>query len=70
VHHNTVKSILSNDDELNIGELAEAHANAPAEKRPTSRTNSLNAWAKLKTKEKDEEAWRRKIQAAWDKKHT
>ena len=65
------KSILNNDDELDIAKLAEAHAEQQKHMKPKKRSGSmqrsLTAWMKLKDKEKIEEGWRQRVARAWDK---
>ena len=60
-----------NDDEIDIKLLAEAHAEKQKRiKKPksVSKSNSLTAWMKLKSKMQEEEAWRQRLAKVWKKK--
>ena len=71
MHSRTAKKILTNDDELNIGLMAEAHAEVQRletnkKKRAPSMQRSLSAWMRLKARDQSEEAWRQKVKKVWD----
>lgn len=65
----TAKRILSNDEELDIAKLAEAHAEEQKREKKRkhipSMQRSLSAYLRKKAKEKEEEAWRQKVAKIW-----
>lgn len=64
------REILSNDEELDIAKLAEAHLEEQKHEIKThvpSLRRSLVAWSKLKIKRRDEEIWRRRVRDALKK---
>lgn len=58
----------SEDEDMDIGKLAEELAKRKPEKRPASQRRSLLAWMDIKAARQKEEIWRRKVKKAWDKK--
>jgi hypothetical protein len=71
VHPKTAKAIIANDEELNIGELAEAiledKKREPKRKHIPSQARSQEAYHRIQHRKQDEISWRNAVAKVWDK---
>ena len=71
MHPRTVKKILEDKEELNIGKMAEAileeKKREPKRKHIPSSTRQIEAWQRIQAKEKEKIAWRNRVAKVWPK---
>lgn len=71
MHPRTVKKILENDEELNIGEMAEAiledKKHEPKRTHVPSMARSQQAYQRMKAREQEQIAWRNAVAKHWSK---
>lgn len=72
MHPKTVKKILENEEELDIGQMAEAilqdKEREPKKKHIPSVSRQLHAWQHIQGIEKEKIAWRNRLAKVWPKK--
>jgi hypothetical protein len=70
VHPKTAKAIIADEEELNIGELAEAHLEdkkREVKKRPPSQARSQEAYHRIQHRKKDEFVWKQQLAKVWER---
>lgn len=70
MHPKTAKSIIANEEEINIAELAEAileEKSREVKKRPPSQARSQEAYHRIQHRKRDEISWRQQLVKVWDK---
>lgn len=71
MHPRTVKKILEDEAELDIGQMADAiledKKREPKKKHIPSMSRSLNAYRNIQAKEQEKIAWRNQVAKVWSK---